>query len=47
MFLVGVEFKTELFRRRARSAVVVSLSGMIVPFLLGAALAAPSCCSSR
>src|SRR5262249_30279243 len=32
-------FKTALFRRRARSAVVVSLSGMIVPFLLGAALA--------
>ena len=39
MFLIGVEFKTELFRRRVRSAVVVSLSGMIVPFVLGAALA--------
>jgi len=39
MFLVGVEFKTELFRQRVRSAVVVSLSGMIVPFVLGAALA--------
>ncbi|MBI3416803.1 MAG: cation:proton antiporter [Verrucomicrobia bacterium] len=39
MFLVGVEFKTELFRSRARSAAAVSLSGMLVPFILGAALA--------
>ncbi len=39
MFLVGVEFKTELFRQRARSAIVVSLSGMLVPFALGAMLA--------
>ena len=39
MFLVGVEFKTDLFRQRARSAVAVSLSGMVVPFALGAALA--------
>jgi Kef-type K+ transport system membrane component KefB len=39
MFLVGVEFKTELFRSRARSAAAVSLSGMIVPFGLGALLA--------
>ena len=39
MFLVGVEFKTELFRGRARSAAAVSISGMFVPFLLGAALA--------
>src|SRR5258706_1214927 len=39
MFLVGVEFQTDLFRQRARSAVAVSLSGMVVPFALGAALA--------
>jgi Kef-type K+ transport system membrane component KefB len=39
MFLVGVEFKTELFRSRARSAASVSLAGMIVPFLCAMALA--------
>jgi Kef-type K+ transport system membrane component KefB len=39
MFMVGVEFKTELFRSRLRSAVGVSLSGMLVPFALGAGLA--------
>lgn len=39
MFLVGVEFKTELFRSRIRSAAAVSISGMLVPFMLGAALA--------
>ena len=39
MFLVGLEFKTELFRSRIRSAAAVSLSGMIVPFGLGALLA--------
>ncbi len=39
MFLVGLEFKTELFRSRIRSAAAVSLSGMIVPFGLGAVLA--------
>lgn len=39
MFLVGVEFKTELFRSRIRSAAAVSISGMIAPFFLGASLA--------
>ena len=39
MFLVGVEFNTELFRSRARSAASVSLAGMAAPFALGAALA--------
>ena len=38
MFLVGVEFKTELFRHRLRSALSVSLAGMLVPFALGTAL---------
>jgi Kef-type K+ transport system membrane component KefB len=39
MFLVGVEFDTETFRKRARSALSVSAAGMIAPFILGAALA--------
>ncbi len=39
MFLVGVEFKTELFRSRVRSAAAVSISGMLAPFLLGGLLA--------
>ena len=39
MFLVGVEFKTELFRSRLRSALSVSLSGMLLPFALGSGLA--------
>ncbi|MDD5199572.1 MAG: cation:proton antiporter [Terrimicrobiaceae bacterium] len=39
MFLVGVEFKSELFRSRARGAAAVSLAGMAVPFLLAFALA--------
>ncbi|HEY6720128.1 MAG TPA: cation:proton antiporter [Burkholderiales bacterium] len=39
MFLVGVEFNTELFRSRVRSALSVSIAGMLVPFIVGAALA--------
>jgi Kef-type K+ transport system membrane component KefB len=39
MFLVGIEFKTELFRSRVRSAAAVSVSGMLAPFILGAGLA--------
>ena len=35
MFLVGVEFREELFRERVRSAMSVSLAGMLVPFVLG------------
>ena len=38
MFLVGLDFKTDLLRRRARSALAVSLSGMLTPFLLGVAM---------
>ncbi len=38
MFLVGVEFRSELLRERARSAVSVSVAGMLVPFVLGALL---------
>jgi Kef-type K+ transport system membrane component KefB len=39
MFLVGLEFKSELFRSRAASAAAVSVAGMAAPFTLGAALA--------
>lgn len=38
MFLVGLEFNTEHFKSRARSAASVSIAGMAVPFLLGALL---------
>ncbi len=39
MFLVGVEFRTELFRSRIRSAISVSVAGMVVPCVIGAGLA--------
>jgi hypothetical protein len=39
MFLVGVEFKSDLFQSRIRSAAAVSIPGMAVPFALGAGLA--------
>lgn len=39
MFVVGAEFREELFRQRARSAAAVSLAGMLVPFGLGALIA--------
>lgn len=39
MFLVGVEFKTDLFASRIRCATAVSVAGMVVPFGLGAGLA--------
>ena len=38
MFLVGLEFNTQLFRQQARSAIGVSLAGMVVPFIVGALL---------
>ena len=38
MFLVGVEFRTDLFKSRVRSGMMVSLAGMLVPFILGAGL---------
>jgi Kef-type K+ transport system membrane component KefB len=41
MFLVGVEFNTETFLKRARSAATVSAAGMLAPFVLGAGLALP------
>ena len=39
MFIVGMEFRTELFLARIRSAASVSIAGMVTPFLLGAGLA--------
>ena len=38
MFVVGLEFRIDIVRRRLHSAVAVSLAGMIAPFVLGAAL---------
>ena len=40
MFLVGMDFRSELFRARARVAATVSLAGMVVPFALAVPLAA-------
>ncbi len=39
MFLVGVEFDTNLIRRRLRSAASVSLAGIVTPLVLGGFLA--------
>lgn len=38
MFLVGLGFRTDHFRLNARSAVAVSFSGMLAPFLVAIAL---------
>ena len=38
MFVVGLEFRVDIVQQRMRSAVAVSLAGMITPFALGAAL---------
>jgi Kef-type K+ transport system membrane component KefB len=39
MFLVGIDFRSEVFRSRARTAAAVSLVGMLVPFALATLLA--------
>lgn len=39
MFLVGLEFQVDLIRRRLRSALSVSLAGIVVPFFLGGVIA--------
>jgi len=36
MFLVGLDFRSDLFRGQARSAVAVSISGMAAPFAVAA-----------
>lgn len=35
MFLVGLEFETSLLKQKARGAIAVSLSGILLPFALG------------
>ena len=39
MFLVGVDFQTDHFKTRLKSAASVSIAGMLVPFLLAVLLA--------
>ncbi|MBL9190645.1 MAG: cation:proton antiporter [Opitutaceae bacterium] len=38
MFVVGLEFRMDIVQRQLRSAVAVSVAGMVAPFVLGAAL---------
>ncbi|MEI6713962.1 MAG: cation:proton antiporter [Verrucomicrobiota bacterium] len=38
MFVVGMEFRVDIIRKKLRSSVAVSAAGMIAPFLLGTAL---------
>jgi Kef-type K+ transport system membrane component KefB len=39
MFVVGMEFRVDILRSRLRSSIVVSVAGMVAPFVLGAGLA--------
>lgn len=39
MFVVGMEFRVDIMRRRLKSSIAVSAAGMVAPFVLGAALA--------
>src|SRR5438094_3675622 len=39
MFVVGMEFRVDIVRRKLTSSVAVSVAGMLAPFVLGAALA--------
>jgi Kef-type K+ transport system membrane component KefB len=39
MFIVGLDFNTDLFRARVRSVAFISSAGVVVPFALGAAAA--------
>jgi Kef-type K+ transport system membrane component KefB len=38
MFIVGLEFRTDIVRKHLKSSIAVSASGMLVPFLLGGGL---------
>jgi len=38
MFLVGAEFRSDLFREKVRAAASISFAGMIFPFALGGAI---------
>src|SRR5450432_1020936 len=39
MFVVGLEFRVDLVTSRIRSSVAISVSGILVPFVLGCGLA--------
>ena len=39
MFIVGMEFRTDIIRDKFKSSLAVSLAGMVTPFVLGAGLA--------
>lgn len=39
MFIVGLEFRMDIIRKKLRCSIAVSLAGMIAPFILGATLA--------
>jgi Kef-type K+ transport system membrane component KefB len=39
MFIVGMEFRVDIVRKRLKSSIAVSTAGMITPFVLGAGLA--------
>jgi Kef-type K+ transport system membrane component KefB len=38
MFVVGMEFRVDIIQKKLKSSIAVSLAGMLVPFVLGAAL---------
>ena len=39
MFVVGMEFRMDIVRRKLKSSIAVSIAGMLAPFVLGAGLA--------
>src|SRR5256885_4709667 len=39
MFVVGMEFRVDIVRRKLTSSIAVSVAGMLTPFVLGAGLA--------
>jgi Kef-type K+ transport system membrane component KefB len=39
MFVVGMEFRVDIIRKKLKSSIAVSAAGMITPFVLGAGLA--------
>lgn len=39
MFVVGMEFRVDIVRKRLKSSIAVSIAGMLTPFVLGLALA--------
>ena len=39
MFVVGMEFRVDIVKRQLKSSIAVSVAGMVIPLLFGAALA--------